>query len=292
MNPRFAMILAAVMIGLGPALLGVAVANTIGNELLQTDALAPIVIIAGLSGAIIWSTFTFWAKVPSSISQSLFGGLIGAAITHGGISAIHPGGFGKILVALFLSPIIGVFGAYFVVRLIYLLTTHATPRINRSFNRLQVLMTIIIAISLGANDGQKIIAMFGLGLLTTHATPTFETPLWSVVLSGCIISLGTLVGGWRLIKTLGGRIYKIRPIHGVSAQLTSGSLIMIAALVGLPVSGTQVVTGSIIGAGSADRVQMIRWEVVQDILVGWMLTIPLSGLTAAAIYELILRRII
>jgi PiT family inorganic phosphate transporter len=153
-------------------------------------------------------------------------------------------------------------------------------------------MTIIIAISLGANDGQKIIAMFGLGLLTTHATPTFETPLWSVVLSGCIISLGTLVGGWRLIKTLGGRIYKIRPIHGVSAQLTSGSLIMIAALVGLPVSGTQVVTGSIIGAGSADRVQMIRWEVVQDILVGWMLTIPLSGLTAAAIYELILRRII
>jgi inorganic phosphate transporter, PiT family len=288
-HPRLAILIAAITIGLGPALLGVAVANTIGKELLTSDAIQPNVITAGLIGAIVWSGFTFWAKIPSSISQSLFGGLIGAAIAYDGVATIQSQGLIKILAALFFSPIVGLIGAFLIVRLIYALSSNATPKVNRWFNRSQVIVTIIMGLSFGANDGQKIIAMFALGLLSTGATQSFEIPIWVIVLSSCTISLGALIGGWRLIKTLGGKFYKIRPIHGFGAQLSAGIIILGSAVVGAPISGTQVVTTSILGAGSADRVQKVRWHVVQQITIGWVLTIPLSALTAAIAYKVLLR---
>ncbi len=283
-RPRLALLIASVTIGLGPAILGVAVANTIGTELLNPEAIRTNVIIAGLMGAIFWSSFTFWAKIPSSISQSLFGGLIGAAVAYGGTPAIQSQGLIKILTALFISPVLGLISAFVVVRVTYMVSTSATPKINRWFNRLQVLVTIIMGLSFGANDGQKIIAMFALGLLATQNTLSFEIPLWAIVLSSCTISLGALVGGWRLIHTLGGKFYKIRPVHGFGAQLSAGIISLSAAVVGAPISGTQVVTASILGAGSADRIQKVRWHIAQQILLGWILTIPLSALLAGFIY--------
>jgi len=247
------------------------------------------VITAGLFGAVIWSAFTFWAKIPSSISQSLFGGLIGAAVAYGGMEMVQPQGLIKILAALFLSPLIGLISAFIIVRLIYSLSNNATPKINRSFNRLQVMVTIIMGLSLGANDGQKIIAMFALGLLSTGATQSFEIPIWVIVLSSCTISLGALIGGWRLIHTLGGKFYKIRPVHGFGAQLSAGFITLGSAVIGAPISGTQVATTSILGAGSADRIQKVRWHVVQQIIIGWILTIPLSALTATIAYKLLSR---
>lgn len=288
-HPRLAILIAAITIGLGPAILGVAVANTIGKELLTSDAIQPNVITAGLIGAIVWSTFTFWAKIPSSISQSLFGGLIGAAVAYGGMATIQSQGLIKIIAALFLSPVVGFVGAFIIVRLTYALSSNATPKVNRWFNRLQVIVTIIMGLSFGANDGQKIIAMFALGLLSTGATQSFEIPIWVIVLSSCTISLGALIGGWRLIKTLGGKFYKIRPVHGFGAQLSAGIITLGSAVVGAPISGTQVATTSILGAGSADRIQKVRWHVVQQIMIGWILTIPLSALTAAIAYNLLLR---
>lgn len=286
-NPRLAILLATITIGLGPTLLGVAVANTIGNELLTSEAIYPGVITAGLIGAVLWSTFTFWAKIPSSISQSLFGGLIGAAIAFDGFHTIQQAGLIKIFTALFVSPLIGLVVAFITVRVIYALSINATPRINRWFNHLQIIVTIIMGLSFGANDGQKIMAMIGLGLLSTQATQSFEIPIWGVVLSSCVISLGSLIGGWRLIKTLGGKLYKIRPVHGFGAQLTASFISFGSAVVGLPISGTQVVTGSILGAGSADRIQKVRWHTAQNIVVGWILTIPLSALTAAIAFKLL-----
>lgn len=288
-RPRFALLIASVTIGLGPAILGVAVANTIGTELLNPEAIHTNVIIAGLMGAIFWSSFTFWAKIPSSISQSLFGGLIGAAVAYGGTTAIQLQGLIKILTALFISPVLGLVSAFIIVRLTYMVSMSATPKINCWFNRLQVLVTIIMGLSFGANDGQKIIAMFALGLLATQNTLSFEIPLWAIILSSCTISLGALVGGWRLIHTLGGKFYKIRPVHGFGAQLSAGIISLSSAVVGAPISGTQVVTASILGAGSADRIQKVRWHIAQQILLGWVLTIPLSALLAGFIYHLFLR---
>lgn len=286
-RPRLAILIAAITTGLGPALLGVAVANTIGKELLNAEAIHPNVINAGLIGAIIWCGITLWAKIPSSISQALFGGLIGSAVAFGGIHAIQTYGLVKILVALFLSPVIGLMSAFIVVRFIYTISTNATPTINRWFNRLQILVTIIMGLSFGANDGQKIIAMFALGLLSTKLTSAFEIPIWAILLSCCMMSLGALIGGWRLIKTLGGKFYKIRPVHGFGAQFSAGIIILGSALVGAPISGTQVVTTSILGAGSADRIQKVRWHIAQQILIGWMLTIPLSALTSFLTYNLL-----
>ena len=285
-HPRLALLIAAITIGLGPAVLGIAVANTIGKELLVSDAIRSEVIIAGLIGAVLWSSFTFWAKIPSSISQSLFGGLIGGAIAYSGVDAIQAPGLTKILLALFLSPLLGLIVAFLTVRLIYALSLSASPKINRWFNRLQVLVTIIMGLSFGANDGQKIIAMFGLGLLSARLTNSFEIPIWTIVLSSCTISLGALIGGWRLIRTLGGKFYKIRPIHGFGAQFSAGLIIFGSAVIGAPISGTQVVTTSILGAGSADRIQQVRWHIAQQILIGWVLTIPLSALTATIAYKL------
>lgn len=142
-----------------------------------------------------------------------------------------------------------------------------------------------MGLAFGANDGQKIIAMFALGLLSTQMTSTFEIPLWIIIISSCTISLGALIGGWRLIKTLGGKFYKIRPVHGFGAQVSAGAIILGSALVGAPISGTQVVTTSILGAGSADRIQKVRWHIAQQILIGWILTIPLSALIATITYH-------
>jgi len=288
-RPRFAILIAAITMGIGPPLLGVAVANTIGKDLLTLDAIRSDVIMAGLIGAVLWSSITIWAKIPSSISQALFGGLIGAAIAYGGIETIQSQGLFKILAALFLSPVVGFIGSFFLVRLIYALSINATPQINHWFNRLQVIVTIVMGLSFGANDGQKIIAMFALGLLSTGATQSFEIPIWVIVLSSCAISLGALIGGWRLIKTLGGKFYKIRPVHGFGAQFSAGIITLGSAIVGAPISGSQVATTSILGAGSADRIQKVRWHVVQQILIGWILTIPLSALTATIAYKLISR---
>lgn len=289
MGPRPALVLAAVGMTVGPFLLGVAVANTIGAELIDPRASTSPVMISALAAAIVWTGITMWLKIPSSISQALIGGLIGAVVTGYGHTFLYTGGLFKVLLALFLSPILGLFVALILVRLLYFLAQSATPRINVWFNRGQTIAALLMAISFGANDGQKVIAMMALGLLTTGFTDHFVIPEWIIILSALSVGLGTLMGGWRLIRTLGARFYKIRPIHGFGAQLASGAVIFGAALLGGPVSGTQVVTTAIVGAGSADRIQKVRWGVMRQILIGWILTIPLSAVVSALCYKLVER---
>ena len=286
LGPRQALALAAFGIAGGPFLLGVAVANTIARDLIAPEANTAPVVAAALTGAIVWSAFTFWVHIPSSISQALIGGVVGAVAVSSGLQYVQVPGLLRTLAALFLSPMLGLFAGFWVVRLSYALAYDATPHANVWFKRWQVIVSIMMAIAFGANDGQKIMGMVVLGLLATGFSSSFDIPTWVIAFSAASIGIGTLAGGWRLIHTLGGKFYKIRPIHGFGAQMASAMVMLSAALLGGPVSGSQVVTSAIVGAGSADRIQQVRWAVARNIVVGWLLTLPMSAVTAAVTYLL------
>jgi PiT family inorganic phosphate transporter len=286
LGPRQALALAALGIAAGPFLLGVAVANTIARDLIAPEANTVPVVVAALTGAVVWSAFTFWLHIPSSISQALIGGVVGAVTVSAGWEAVQVPGLLRTLAALFLSPVLGLVAGFWVVRLSYTLATSATPHANVWFKRWQVIVSVLMAIAFGANDGQKIMGMVVLGLLATGVASDTSVPTWVVAFSAASIAIGTLAGGWRLIHTLGGKFYKIRPIHGFGAQMASALVMLGAAWLGGPVSGSQVVTSAIVGAGSADRIQQVRWSVARNVLVGWLLTLPLSAATSALTYVL------
>lgn len=287
LGPRQAMAMAVIGMCVGPFLFGAAVANTLVNELVTSEASTVQVIIAALIGALIWSSVTTWLRIPSTISQALIGALVGAALAGYGGSAIIPEGLIKALLGLFLSPILGLLVGFLVVRLLYMLSANASPHINQWYKRGQVLAALLMAVSFGANNGQKIVGVVMLGLIATGFLHLSSVPMWVIAFSALGMAIGGIVGGWRLIHTLGGKFYKIRPIHGFSAQVASGAVITTASLLGGPVSGTQVITSAIVGAGGADRIQQVRWSVMQSIAIGWLLTMPVSALIGALAYRLI-----
>jgi PiT family inorganic phosphate transporter len=203
------------------------------------------------------------------------------------LETIRVDGLLKILIALFLSPVLGFVLGYLLLKLIYFLARGATPRVNSFFKRAQWGTSLALALSHGTNDAQKTMGVIALAMVTTGYAEQFYVPWWVIALSASAIALGTASGGWRLIETLGGKFYKIRPVHAFGSQLTSATVILGAALLGGPVSTTQVVSSSIMGAGSADRVSKVRWTVARDIAVAWLLTIPVSALVAAGCYLLV-----
>lgn len=289
LGPRQALILTALGISAGPFLLGVGVATTIGTGLITPDATTTNVVITALLSTVIWTGFTQWLRIPSSTSQSLVGALIGAVWVGFGLQDILMPGLWKTLISLFLSPVLGLIVGFWLVRLSYFLSASTTPHINQWFKRGQVMVSFVMAVAFGANDGQKVMGMVILGLIATGFMNNFAVPLWVILFSTAAISLGVFLGGWRLIHTLGAKFYKIRPIHGFGAQIASGAVILGAAVLGGPVSSSQVVTSAIVGAGSADRIQKVRWGVVQQILIGWILTLPFSVLLGAVIYLIVER---
>ena len=287
MSPRNALLMTAIAEFAGPFLFGVAVATTIGSEVLDPAAVTSAVIIAALIGAIVWNLFTWYFGWPSSTSHALIGGLVGAVAISSGLETIRVDGLLKVLIALFLSPVLGFVLGYLLLKLIYFLARGATPRVNSFFKRAQWGTSLALALSHGTNDAQKTMGIIALAMVTTGYATQFYVPWWVIALSASAIALGTASGGWRLIETLGGKFYKIRPVHAFGSQLTSATVILGAALLGGPVSTTQVVSSSIMGAGSADRVSKVRWTVARDIAVAWLLTIPVSALVAAGCYLLV-----
>jgi PiT family inorganic phosphate transporter len=287
MSPRNALLMSAAAHFAGPFLFGVAVATTIGSEVVDPAAITSAVIIAALVSAVLWNLFTWYFGWPSSTSHALIGGLVGAVAVSSGVETIHVDGLLKVLVALFLSPVLGLALGYLLLKLIYFLARGATPRVNSLFKRAQWGTSLALALSHGTNDAQKTMGIIAMAMVTTGYAEQFYVPWWVIALSATAIALGTASGGWRLIETLGGKFYKIRPVHAFGSQLTSAAVIMGAALLGGPVSTTQVVSSSIMGAGSADRVSKVRWTVARDIAVAWLLTIPVSALMAAGCYLLV-----
>jgi PiT family inorganic phosphate transporter len=286
-QPRIALLITAVANFVGPFIFGVAVANTVGHDIVDSAHLNILVIIAALASAIVWNILTWILGIPSSSSHALIGGIIGAVIIGAGFGAIKMAGVWKVLIALFASPIIGFIAGWIIINIVYLLSWKTSPRINGVFKNLQIITSLGLALSHGTNDAQKSMGIITLGLLISGVISTFQVPFWVVLLCATAIGVGTSVGGWQLIRTLGSKFYKIRPVHGFSSQVASAMVILTASLLGGPVSTTQVVSTAIMGVGAAERISKVRWGVAGEIASAWFFTIPSTALLAAGIYWVI-----
>lgn len=286
-RPQTALGITAIAEFFGPFLFGLVVANTIGNGIVDSQVLTLDALTACLIGTMIWNLITWFFGIPSSSSHALVGGLIGAVFASAGLDAIKFQGLYKVLIALFASPVIGFIFGFIALRIIYFLARNATPHINELFKNGQFFTAVALAFSYGANDGQKTIGIITLSLVVAGQLSDFNVPFLVILASASAMALGTVFGGWRLIRTLGGKFYKIRPVHSFATQMTSAIVVLGASFAGLPVSTTQVVSSAIIGVGSSERFGKVRWSVAGDILTTWLVTIPASALLSAGVYWLI-----
>ncbi|HKI54439.1 MAG TPA: inorganic phosphate transporter [Anaerolineales bacterium] len=286
-QPRAALFITAVAEFIGPFLFGVVVARTIGDGIVDSNLLTLNSITACLLGAIVWNLFTWFFGLPSSSSHALIGGLIGAIIISAGVSSLKWSGLNTVVLGLILSPLFGFIVGFLLLRMIYFLVQKASPRINSFFKRGQIVTAVGLGLGHGTNHTQKIMGVIMLSLSIGGAVDDFSVPFWVIVSTAAALAIGTAIGGWRLIHTLGGKFYKVRPVHGFAAQLTSAIVIVFASLTGAPVSTTQVVSSAIVGVGSSERLGKVRWSVTRDIALAWIVTIPASAILSAAIYLLI-----
>lgn len=287
MSPRTALAMTIAAEFAGPFLFGVAVAKTIGEELVLPQAIDNWVLVAALTSVIFWILFSRRFGIPSSSSHALAGGLIGAITAQAGFQAIQAAGLWKVILALFVAPVLGLLIGFLFTKLVFLLAKKSSMKINNFFKKGQIVTALGLALSQGSNDAQKTMGVIILSLVVAGKISSFEVPTWVVTSSALAIASGTAFGGWRLIRTLGGKFFKIKPVHGFTAQITSTAIILSAALWGGPVSTTQVVGLSVLGAGSAQRIKMVRWGEARNILLSWILTLPIMVFLSWGTYYLI-----
>ena len=286
--------MAAIFEFAGPFLFGTAVAQTIGKNIIDIStfdtkalSLSISLVIAALIGGIAWNLITWLRGLPSSSSHALVGGLVGAVLVAYGPDKILWKGLLYVISSLILSPILGlIFGTLFLKATLHL-SQNASPNIKYFFNRMQVLSSIALSLSHGANDAQKSMGLITMSLVILGLSPTFHIPFWVIASCAAAIALGTASGGWRIIKTIGSRIYRLRSAHAFCAQTSSAAVILGAALVGAPVSTTHVVSSSIMGVGAGQRISAVRWGVAKNIIVAWFITIPASAVMAGLSFFLI-----
>jgi PiT family inorganic phosphate transporter len=274
---------------IGPFLFGVAVAKTVGAQIVDTKLISYNILMASLISCVAWNFLTWFLGLPSSPSHGLVGGLIGATVLGVGLSALRMQGLTKVLIALFVTPLISFGFGYITTKLIFFLIRNSTPRVNDFFKESQLITAVLLALSQGSNDAQKTMGIIVLSLIIDKNMFAFSVPLWVITVSAAGMALGTVLSGARLIRTLGSKFYRIRPIDSFSAQTSSLILMVVSSFLGLPVSTTQLISSSIIGVGSAERLGKIRWNVANDILVSWILTIPATAALAAGVYWLLMR---
>ena len=287
LSARSARLMTAVAEFLGPLVVGTAVARTIGNVVVNPASISTHVILAAILAAILWNLFTSFLGLPSSSSHALVGGLVGAVVLAAGTHAIQVAALVKILLSLFLSPVIGFGIGFLVLRVIMVLSWEATPGINMLFKRGQILTVIALGLSHSSNDAPKTMGVITLALMTEKYISSFAVPTWVILISALAISAGTAVGRKRLVRTVGGGFYKIEPVDAFCSQLSSAIVIVTSSLLGGPVSATHVLSSTIMGVGAAERPNKVRWNLVQEIAMAWLLTIPLAALLAAGLYRLI-----
>lgn len=298
MTPVTAVLLVSVCEFLGPLLGGTAVANTLG-KIIDLQNFQPLqaltVLLSGLLGAILWNLITWWKGIPSSSSHALVGGLAGAVVIAFGPQYVlwgfeewfvrgHLTGVTKVLVALFLVPMIGFWAGFAIHRIMLRLLRGASPAINGALKRAQFLTAAGLAFAHGANDGQKSMGILTLVLTLAGLIPHFEVPFWVMLACAGALALGILSGGWRIVRTLGFAIYKVRPIHALDSQLTSAAVIMAASVAGAPVSTTHIVATSIMGIGASERPKAVRWSKAREIATTWLITLPCAALAASLCY--------
>lgn len=289
LKPQYAILMAAGLNFAG-ALYSTGVAKTIGGDIVKSASMVnQQVIIAALIGAIIWNLITWWYGIPSSSSHAIVGGIMGAVIVSIGPQALKVAGIQKIFLSLVLSPVIALASGFVIMIILLWIFGRIAPfQVNSGFKRMQLLSASLMSFSHGSNDAQKAMGIITLALLSAGKIPTLEVPIW--VKFGCAsaMALGTAAGGWKIIRTMGGKIFKMEPINGFAADLNSALVIFMATHFALPVSTTHVVSGSIMGVGSAKRVSAVRWSVAKQMMYAWLMTIPFSAIASGLIYKLII----
>ena len=284
-KPQWAIVLSATANFVG-ALTGVAVATTIGSGLISHAAESQTVVAAALVGGIVWNLVTWWQGIPSSSSHALIGGLLGAAAVAAGFGSWNLSGVTvKVLLPLIGSPVAGFAIALLLMVVIFNVFRRVHPRpMNDTFRRLQILSAAFMAFSHGSNDAQKTMGVMTLALVNAGVLSEFSVPLPVIIAAATAISLGTAAGGWRIIRTMGSRVVKLDPVHGFAAETTAASVIFAASHFGMPVSTTHVISGAIMGVGSSDRFNAVRWAVARNIGIAWVLTLPASAIVAGLAY--------
>ena len=266
--------------------LGIHVANTIGKGIVDTSVVDERVILSALIGAIVWDVITWRYGLPTSSSHALIGGLVGAAIAKAGTGVIIGAGLEKVSAFIVISPMVGFIAAVFLALAVLQLYQRAAPSaVQGVFRRLQLLSAAAYSLGHGTNDAQKTMGIIAVLLFTTgHLGGEFHVPLWVILSAHAAIALGTLFGGWRIVRTMGLRITKLEPQDGFAAEAASAAAILFATQVGIPVSTTHTISGGIVGVGSTKRLSAVRWGVAVNIVIAWILTIPASALIAAGVY--------
>lgn len=292
LTPKRAVVLAATFNLIG-ALYSTGVAQTIAKDIVSPKLTTQEVVIAALLSAITWNLLTWYLGIPSSSSHAIIGGIAGAAAAKAGFAVLQWSGLGKILAALIFSPIIGMILGFMIMKLLnFIFGRFAPSRVNHGFKKMQILSAGLLAFNHGSNDAQKSMGIITMTLIATgiQAQTVLAPPLWVKLACALAMSLGTAAGGWKIIHTMGGKIFKLEPINGFAADLSSSIVIWTATVfpsLHLPVSTTHVVSGSIMGVGSAKRVSAVRWGVAQQMLTAWVVTIPATSAIAGLFYVII-----
>ncbi|MGE5503942.1 MAG: anion permease [Actinomycetota bacterium] len=287
--PKWAVAWAAFFNAAAFLFFGLHVAKTIGTGIVQPDVVDPFIIVAALLGAIIWNLLTWWLGLPSSSSHALVGGLAGAGITKAGIDSLVMAGFSKTAVGIVASPAIGFLLAIVMMLIVSWLLRKATPfLVDRGFRHLQLLSAALYSLGHGGNDAQKTMGIIAVLLFSQgYLGDTFYVPFWVILAAQAAMGLGTLFGGWRIVKTMGTKITDLRPFQGFCAETAGAMTLFGATWLGIPVSTTHTITGAIVGVGSARRASAVRWGLAANIIWAWIFTIPAAGLVAAICYKVI-----
>jgi PiT family inorganic phosphate transporter len=289
LSPGIAVMMAA-LLNLFGAFIGTHVAQTVGSGIVHPDMIrgCQALTLAGLCGAIVWNLLTWYMGLPSSSSHALIGGLIGATLAYRGAEALNFFSiFYKVLIPLVLSPFGGFLAGYLMMLALSWIFRNAHPhKVNHAFRKLQILSSAFMATSHGTNDAQKTMGIITLALFVGHQIPDMTVPFWVQLSCALAMAMGTAIGGWKIIKTMGHKIFKLEAVHGFSAETSAAVVISVASFFGAPISTTHVISAAILGVGSSKRLSAVRWGVARRMATAWLLTIPAAGAIAAVCFEL------
>jgi PiT family inorganic phosphate transporter len=289
LKPQYAVAWAAFFNFIAFLFFGLHVAETLGTGIIDPGVVDPQVIFAALMGAIVWNLLTWWLGIPSSSSHALIGGLVGGGLAKAGFSSLVWTGLTKTLAAIVLSPLVGFLLALVLVAIVSWLSVRSTPFVvDRAFRVLQFVSASLYSLGHGANDAQKTMGIIAVLLFSQgYLGSQFHVPFWVVISCQAMMGLGTLMGGWRIVKTMGSRITRLTPMQGFCAETGGAATLFAATALGVPVSTTHTITGAIVGVGAARRVSAVRWNIASSIVVAWVITIPASALISALTYGIV-----
>ena len=288
LSPKIAVSMAAIL-NIAGAFAGTAVAKMVGSGLVETASITQVTVVSALLSAIIWDLITWYFGLPTSSSHAILSSLVGAAIATSGTGVIIQKGVYKILGGLFLSPIVGLVLGFFLMQLLILMFKRSSPAlVSKIFNRSQIASAAYMAFSHGNNDAQKTMGIITMALVSYYKLPDFHVPMWVIVLCASAMGLGTAFGGWKIIKTLGVKLVSLKPIHGFAAEASAATVIEVASHFGLPLSTTHIISSTIMGVGASKRLSAVRWGVGGNIVLAWLITLPVCAVLAWLICKAIM----